>query len=66
MNFIFCFNKRKKAKGYVKGNTLDLMILTVTICRIVAERIAEENGMELEQAIKFINESIKEGYGSLK
>lgn len=65
MTFIFSFKANKKLKVFANGGTLGTLTLIIAICRSAAEKISKERGMELEQAIKFINECIEEGYESL-
>lgn len=62
MNFIFCYRSNKKLKVFVNGSTLGTLTLITAIGKSVAEKISREKGMELEHAIKFINECIEEGY----
>ena len=65
MTFIFSYKTNKKLKVFANGGTLGTLTLIIAICRSVAEEISKERGVELEQAIKFINECIEDGYESL-
>lgn len=66
MNFISCFQIKKRAKIYMVGKTVNLLTMAIAICRFVAEKISEEKGMELNESIDFVVECIKEGYSTVK
>lgn len=63
MKIIVCFQKKNRAKIFGSGNVLDMLVITTTICRAVAEKIANEMYMEYGDAIKFLISSIYETYG---
>lgn len=66
MRIIFAFTKSDKAKVKAVGKTLSLLTLTVAISKCLAERIAEEKGVNLEKAEYIVVDCIKNGMKSLK
>jgi len=66
MNFISCLKVKQKAKVHMVGGTLSLLTMVVAICKAIAERISKEKGLNLDESIEFIAESIKDGYKTLK
>lgn len=66
MNFISCFQIKQKAKIQMIGKSVNLLTMTVAICRFVAEKISEERGMNLNESIELVVECIKEGHSTLK
>lgn len=65
MRFIMCFQKKHKVKVINKSNTLDSLVMLVAICKAVTEKIAIEKGMKMEEALRFVVDSICESYKSL-
>lgn len=66
MRFMICFYGKHKVKIFNRSDTLDSLIMILVICNAISERIASENGMEVEDALKFLIDSIYESYDSLK
>lgn len=65
IEFIVCLQGKHKAKVFNKGDTMETLIMAVAICKTVVDKMAVEKGLSTEAALKFIVESICEGYGSL-
>ncbi|MFR3727640.1 hypothetical protein [Lacrimispora sp.] len=66
MNFISCLKVKQKAKVHMAGGTLDLLTLVVAICKTIAERISKEKGLNLDESMKFVVQSIEDVYKTLK
>lgn len=66
LKFITCIKIRKKVKILGGGDVLDMLVFITTMCGATAEKISKEKNMDYEDAIKFVIDSIEEGYNSLK
>lgn len=65
MKFVICFFSKKKCKVKLKGNSLELLVMLVSISNAVAEIIAKEKEMKLDEAISFVCDCIKDGHKTL-
>lgn len=61
MKIIYARQKKEKAKVKVIGKTLNLLTLLVAISKFLAERIAEEKGVCIEEAENIVVGCIKDG-----
>lgn len=61
MRFIFSIKFGNKVRAFTKGSILDLLTLLTVAFRWVSEKIAEDNGIRLDEAMDIVLESMKEG-----
>lgn len=67
MKYIFSKLKKNDTSNVIlRGNSLDLLSMVITICCSVGNSISKEKGISYDNAIKLIVESIQEGYKSVK
>jgi len=65
VSLILCLKKSQKGKVFARGNTLNLLLMIVAISKAVAERIAIEKNLDIDQAIRFLCDCIVEGHETL-
>nr|DAQ34579.1 MAG TPA: hypothetical protein [Caudoviricetes sp.] len=65
MSFMMCLQGKHKAKVFSKGNTIDSLIMTTTICKAVVDKIATEKKLSTEDALNLLIESVRESYSLL-
>lgn len=65
MGLILSYTKRKKGKIFALGNSLDMLLMVVITCNSIADKIAKENGINIDEAMKLVIESISEGKETL-
>ena len=66
MGTLICMSAKKNAKVIIIGDSLQALVMSTAICKAVAEKIAKEKGVPLEEAIKFVGESIVEAERTLE
>ena len=66
MGFLFCLQKKHKAKVLIIGDALSTLTISTAVVKTTAEKIAKEKGMILSDAVKFVCGSILEEHDSLK
>lgn len=66
MRFMMCVKRKHKVNIFNIGDTLDSLIMVSSICKTVSEQIASEKGMNEDEALKFVVDSIYESYELLK
>ena len=65
MNFILCLQGKHKAKVFSKGDSLESLLMATAICKTIVDKVATEKGLSIELALKFVAESLCDGYDSL-
>ena len=66
MGIILAVNKRNMGKVKSIGNTLNLLTLLVSISKLLAERIANEKMISIDEAEKFTIECIGDGLKTIQ
>lgn len=61
MGFIFALKSKRTGRVKIVGNTLNVLILLVAISKAIVEKVSKEKGICMEQAEKFVVESIADG-----
>ena len=61
MGIVFAFTKNSKAKIKATGETLNLLLLLVSISKCLAERISEEKKVNIDEAEDIVVDCIKDG-----
>ena len=62
MGFIFCFNSKERTKLYSKGSLINTLLLSISVCKYSAEKLAVEKEISQDKAMKFVLENIWESY----
>lgn len=63
MTFLFGYNKKNGIyKTFAHGGLIKLFTLAMSICIFVGEKLADEKGMPLDDAIRFVSENVVECY----
>ena len=60
MVLLLCIKKKNKAKVFSMGKLLSLLTMATVICQAIAEKVADNKGIELDQAMNFVVDSILE------
>ena len=60
MNFILCLQGKHKAKVFSKGDSMESLLMAT-----IVDKVATEKGLSIELALKFVAESLCDGYDSL-
>ncbi len=66
MGIVIAYSNKEKAKVKAVGKNLNLLILLVSICKCLAERIAKEKGVSLEKAEDIVVDCVKDGMKTIK
>lgn len=65
MSFVLSLKTKRKCKVFSRGDILDLSVMVMAVNKSLAEKISKEKNMDMDQAIEFLCECIKDGYKSL-
>lgn len=65
MNFVICFSGNEKCKVKLKGTSIKVLAMIVSVCNAAAEIIAKEKNLKSEEAMEFLIECIRDGHKTL-
>lgn len=61
MGFIFAIKSKRTGRVKIAGNTLNVLTLLVAISKAIVEKVSKEKGIGMEEAERFVVESIADG-----
>lgn len=62
MGLLLCIKRKNKIRVFAIGKLLNSLTMATLICQAIAEKLANEKKIEVDQAMKFVFESIVESY----
>ena len=65
MSFLLSYITKQKVRIFSGCNSLDSLTMATAICGTIAEKIALEKGITINDALNFVVGSISESYYSL-
>lgn len=65
MEILLCYQKKEKVKLWTHGKTIRSLTMAAVICKAVAEKISNDNGLPQKEALEFVLDSIRETQDSI-
>jgi hypothetical protein len=65
LGILLCYQKKEKVKLWAHGKTIRSLTMTAVICKAVAEKISNDNGLPQREALEFVLDSIREAQDSI-